>query len=338
MLQGDCVVSGVADGERAPGEPLLAVEGLKTWFPFGSRWTTRRGWVRAVDGVDLTLGHGEVLGLVGESGCGKTTLGRSVLRLVRPSAGRVVLSGTDIMALRDRELLLVRRRMQIVFQDPYASLSPRLQIRRILAEPLLLHRIAGKHEIEDAVAALLDAVGLEPYFMWRYPHEMSGGQRQRIAIARALACQPDLLVADEAVSALDVSVQAQVLRVLLDLQRSRGIGMLFISHDLGVVERIADRVAVMYLGRIVEEAPTEDVIASPVHPYTQALISAVPDLDPKRRRQRMRLRGELPSPTEPIVGCPFASRCPEAQDVCRRGPPPAFEPKGSGHLAACHFR
>ncbi|MDX1393069.1 MAG: ABC transporter ATP-binding protein [Gemmatimonadota bacterium] len=332
-------------GTRAPSDPavadaraLLEVEGLETWFPFGSRWTTRRGWVRAVDGVDFLLARGEVLGLVGESGCGKTTLGRSVLRLVEPTAGRVRLDGTDILALRDRELRPLRRRMQIVFQDPYASLSPRLQIRRILAEPLLLYRLVSRSGVDDAVAALLSAVGLEPYFMWRYPHEMSGGQRQRIAIARALACEPDLLVADEAVSALDVSVQAQVLRILLELQRSRGIAMLFISHDLSVVERTADRVAVMYLGRIVEEGPTDAVIASPLHPYTQALLSAVPEPDPQGRGERVRLRGEPPSPTEPIAGCPFASRCPEAQAICRRAPPPALEPKREGHLAACHLR
>jgi oligopeptide/dipeptide ABC transporter ATP-binding protein len=328
------------DGRTMPGKvgPLLEVDGLRTWFSYGSRWTTRRGWVRAVDGVDLTVSRGEVLGLVGESGSGKTTLGRSVLRLIEPAEGRVALDGTDILALGQRRLRPLRRRMQIVFQDPYASLSPRLQIRRILGEPLLLYRIVAKSEIEAAVAELLRAVGLEPHFMWRYPHEMSGGQRQRIAIARALASRPDLLVADEAVSALDVSVQAQVLRILLELQRSRGIGMLFISHDLSVVERIADRVAVMYLGRIVEEAPTDDVIASPLHPYTQALLSAVPDTDPKRRRERIRLRGELPSQTEPIAGCPFASRCPEVRDVCRRDPPPALEAKRLGHLAACHFR
>ena len=318
--------------------PLLEVEGLKTWFPFGSRWTTDRGWVRAVDGVDLRLERGEILALVGESGSGKTTLGRSVLRLVEPSEGSVRLDGTDILALRHRQLRPLRRRMQIVFQDPYASLSPRLQIKKILAEPLRLFRIVEKSQIEETVAGLLSAVGLEPYFMYRYPHEMSGGQRQRIAIARALAAEPDLLVADEPVSALDVSVQAQVLKILLGLQRSQGIGMLFISHDLSVVERIADRVAVMYLGKIVEEAPAETLIAAPLHPYTQALLSAVPDPDPGHRRQRIKLRGELPSPTEPLVGCPFASRCPEAQDVCRREPPPPLEAKSDGHLAACHFR
>jgi oligopeptide/dipeptide ABC transporter ATP-binding protein len=314
------------------------VRDLKTWFPFGSRWTSKRGWVRAVDGVDLTVGRGEILGLVGESGSGKTTLGRSVLRLVEPIGGSVRLDDVEILELSERELRPLRRRMQIIFQDPYSSLSPRLQIRKILAEPLRLHRLVAKDEVEETVVELLRAVGLEPYFMWRYPHEMSGGQRQRIAIARALAVQPDLLVADEPVSALDVSVQAQVLKILLELQRSRGIGMLFISHDLSVIERVADRTAVMYLGRIVEQAPTEAVIREPLHPYTQALLSAVPGSQAGQRRERIRLTGELPSPTEPLIGCPFASRCPEVQDVCRREPPPALVLKSEGHLAACHFR
>ena len=318
--------------------PLLRVHGLKTWFPYGSRWTSERGWVRAVDGVDLALDRGEVLGLVGESGSGKTTLGRSILRLVEPIEGRVCLDAVDILELPQRELRSSRRRMQIIFQDPYASLNPRMQVRKILAEPLRLYRLVSKDELESAVADLLVAVGLEPYFMWRYPHEMSGGQRQRIAIARALAVQPDMLVADEPVSALDVSVQAQVLKILLELQRSRGIGMLFISHDLSVIERVADRTAVMYLGRIVEEAPTDNLIAAALHPYTQALLSAVPDPRPAHRRERIRLSGELPSPTEPLIGCPFASRCPEVRDLCRENPPPLLEAKHEGHLAACHFR
>ena len=325
MLQGEGSVS------------LLQVSGLKTYFPFGSRWFGARSWVRAVDGVDLTLDHGEVLGLVGESGSGKTTLGRSVLRLVEPTEGTVMLDGVDIGKLSGRQLRPLRRRMQIIFQDPYSSLSPRLQIKRIIAEPMRLYGLANRHDEGAKVEELLESVGLEPYFMQRYPHEMSGGQRQRIAIARALSCEPDLLVADEPVSALDVSVQAQVLGLLLRLQRERGIALLFISHDLSVVERVADRVAVMYLGRIMEEAPVDQLIHGALHPYTQALLSAVPDPDPEYRRERIRLRGELPSATQPLRGCPFASRCPEAQKVCL-DLTPELEEKEPGHAVACHLR
>jgi oligopeptide/dipeptide ABC transporter ATP-binding protein len=316
---------------------LLSVSDLKTYFPFGGRWLGERLWVRAVDGVDLHLTRGEVLALVGESGSGKSTLGRSILNLVEPTSGRVFFDGTDLLSLAGRQRREVRRRMQIIFQDPYSALSPRMQIRQIIAEPLRLHRLVSNREIDGRVAALLGEVGLEPYFMYRYPHEMSGGQRQRIAIARALALEPDLIVADEPVSALDVSVQAQILNILLRLQREKGIAMLFISHDLSVVERIADRVAVMYLGKIVEEAVTERVIDSPLHPYTQALLSSVPDPDTDKKRTRIRLTGELPSPTEPLIGCPFASRCPEAQDLCRREAP-ELEEKAPGHTTACHLR
>ncbi len=317
---------------------LLSVSGLKTYFPFGNRWFGERQWVRAVDGVNLNIDKGEVLGLVGESGSGKTTLGRSILRLVEPTGGTVEFEGTDLLALNGRELRAVRRRMQIVYQDPYTSLSPRMQIKQIIAEPLRLHKLVYfGYEVEKRVAALLEGVGLEPYFMYRYPHEMSGGQRQRIAIARALAVEPNFIIADEPVSALDVSVQAHILDIFFKLQRERGIALLFITHDLSVVERVADRIAVMYLGRIVEEAETDRLLSFPLHPYTQALISSVPDPDPGNRRKRIKLTGEFPSLMEPTTGCPFASRCPEVQDICREVDP-KLEKKEQGHVVACHFR
>ncbi|MGH7564730.1 MAG: ABC transporter ATP-binding protein [Gemmatimonadota bacterium] len=274
---------------------LLQVRGLRTWFPADGRWLGPKRWVHAVDGVDLEVRRGEVLGVVGESGSGKTTLGRSILRLVEPTEGEIAFDGVDVCAQGDRALRTLRRRMQIVFQDPYASLSPRMPVGRFIAEPLLLHRIVPPHDARGRVVELLRQVGLESYFADRYPHEMSGGQRQRVAIARALACEPDFVVADEPVSALDVSVQAQVLGILLALQRKRGIAMLFISHDLRVIARIADRIAVMYQGRFVETGECKRVVSQPQHPYTQALLSAVPQLDPARRRSRIRFIGRLPS-------------------------------------------
>ena len=325
------------DGPSGQAGDLLSVAGLKTYFPFGNRWFGRNRWVRAVDGVDVRLRRGEILGLVGESGCGKTTLGRSILRLVEPTSGQVQFDGIDVLALDRRELRATRRRMQIIFQDPYASLSPRRQIKQIVAEPLLLHRLAPKAELEGRVAGLLGEVGLEPYFMYRYPHEMSGGQRQRIAIARALSLDPQFIVADEPVSALDVSVRAQILNILLELQRKKRIALLFISHDLAVVERIADRIAVMYAGKIVEEGEASQLMTSPLHPYTQVLLSSVPVVDRRQRRGRIRLTGEPSSPMQPIAGCPFAARCPEVREICRQVAP-TLDVKSAGHRAACHLR
>ena len=314
--------------------PLLEARGLETHFPLGRGWRVAREWIRAVDGVDFALARGEVLGVVGESGSGKTTLGRSVIRLVEPTAGTVTYDGIDVLALRAREMRALRRRMQIVFQDPYGTLSPRMQIGQILAEPLRLHRLVAEPDIRDTAVELLARVGLEDYFVYRYPHEMSGGQRQRIAIARALSLGPEFLVADEPLSALDVSVQAQILGILRNLKERDGIAMLFISHDLSVVERIADRVLVMYRGRVVEEAPTADLVAKPLHPYTQALLSAVPSGRPGEPRPRIRLQGELPSATAPLAGCPFASRCPIAEPPCRTTVP-LLEPAHAARRVAC---
>jgi len=317
--------------------PLLSVSDLQTWFPFGNRWFGPKRWVRAVDGVDLILQRGEILGIVGESGCGKTTLGRSLLRLIEPSGGRIQFDGVDLLSMRSRELRAMRRRMQIIFQDPYASLSPRRQIGQIIAEPLLLHRTVEDRQIKSRVASLLADVGLESYFMHRYPHEMSGGQRQRVAIARALSLEPALIVADEPVSALDVSVQAQILGLMLELHEKHSLALILISHDLTVVERLAYRTAVMYMGKIVETAETGQLMSAPMHPYTQALLSSVPPPDPTAKRRSSRLPAELPSVIDPLRGCPFAFRCPEAQDMCRQEAP-QLELKQSGHTVACHLR
>ncbi len=321
-----------------PGDVLLSVRGLKTYFRLGQGWAGKRDVVRAVDGVDFDLQRGEVLGLVGESGSGKTTLGRSVARLVEPTAGDIRFDGRDFRQLSGKELRRARRQLQIVFQDPYASLSPRMQIGQIVAEPLRLHRLVPPSQTKGRVLELLGRVGIEPYFIYRYPHEMSGGQRQRIAIARALALEPELIVADEPVSALDVSVQAQILKIFLDLKRTDGIAMLFVSHDIGVVERIADRISVMYRGLFVEQAPTDRLIQSPLHPYTQALLAAVPGGSSRAGvggEPQRHVRGEPPRATEELRGCPFESRCPLAEQVCREVTPP-LEPKAPGHDVACH--
>jgi oligopeptide/dipeptide ABC transporter ATP-binding protein len=317
------------DKERARGE-LLRVRGLFKHFPVEGSDDV----VRAVDGVTFEIFRGETLGLVGESGCGKSTVGRCILRLIEPTRGRVEFEGTDVLATRGGELRRLRREMQIIFQDPYASLNPRMKVRDIVAEPLVIHGIGDKQERRERVAELLRKVGLDPDYMNRYPHEFSGGQRQRIGIARALALNPKLIVADEPVSALDVSVQAQVVNLLEDLQQEFKLTYLFISHGLAVVEHISDRVAVMYLGRIVEVATAEELYSNPLHPYTRALLSAIPVPDPTRKRDRIVLKGDVPTPINPPSGCRFHTRCPEAIPECSRIDPDLRE-VAPGHTVAC---
>jgi len=322
-------------------EPLIVVEGLEKHFP-GTRgllgFGARRPPVRAVNGVSFTIPAGRTLGLVGESGCGKTTVGRAILRLIEPDAGRVVVDGVDVRAQPPAELRGLRRRMQIVFQDPYGSLNPRMTVRRTLAEPLAIHNLAVGAERERRIVALLEEVGIDRRLADSYPHELSGGQRQRVGIARALSVEPKFIVLDEPVSALDVSVQAQVLNLLADLRERHNLTYLFIAHDLAVVQHIADQVSVMYLGRIVELAPAVELYGVPRHPYTAALLSAVPVPDPAAQRERIVLTGEVPSPTHPPSGCPFHPRCPHPRksDRCRTEAP-ALREVTPGHQAACHF-
>ena len=318
-------------------EPLLAVRDLVRHFPITSGVFRRRvGTVRAVDGVSFDVAPGETLGLVGESGCGKTTTGRAILRLIEPTSGTVRFEGTDVLALRGEALRRMRRRMQIVFQDPYSSLNPRMTVGAIVREGLTVHRLAEGAEADARVRRLLEEVGLRADAAGRYPHEFSGGQRQRVGIARALAVEPAFIVCDEPVSALDVSVQAQVVNLLQDLQRQRALAYLFIAHDLSVVEQIADRVAVMYLGRIVELAAARDLYAEPLMPYTQALLSAVPVPDPRTGRRRIILSGDVPSPAHPPAGCPFHPRCPHPRrDAACAVIVPPLEEKAPGHWVAC---
>jgi len=322
--------------------PLLQVTGLVKHFSVRKGVLQREvGRVRAVDGVDLTLQPGETLALVGESGCGKSTLGRLVLRLIEATEGSILFEGRDIRLLGDRDLRALRGRMQIIFQDPYASLNPTMTVGDMIAEPLMLHGVGNAAERRQRVEELLGLVGLMPYHARRFPHEFSGGQRQRIGIARALAVEPRLIVADEPVSALDVSIQAQVINLMRDLQRRFGLGYILISHGLAVVKHVADRVAVMYLGKIVEISDKRTLFASPRHPYTQALLSAIPIPDPMLKRQRPILEGDVPSPLNPPSGCRFHTRCTYAQERCRKDEPP-LEDTGAGtadvkHRVACHF-
>jgi len=320
---------------------LLEVTDLAVHFAITSGVVLERkvGAVRAVDGVSLAVERGTTLGVVGESGCGKSTLGRAVLRLVEPTSGSVRFDGQDLLALKAEPMRRIRRRMQMVFQDPLASLDPRQDVGSILGEPLRTHGLHKGRSAQDArVRELLDLVGMPAGVVNRYPHEFSGGQRQRIGIARAIALDPDLVIADEPVSALDVSIQAQVINLLEDLQNEFGLAYLFVAHDLSVVRHIADRVAVMYLGKIMEQADRDTLYERPVHPYTQALMSAVPVPDPGKlqQRERIRLQGDLPSPINPPSGCVFHTRCWKAQEVCRTVVPPLAE-VAPGHTSACHF-
>ncbi len=320
---------------------LVDVRDLVKHYPGERAWLglgRPRRVVRAVDGVSFTITPGQTLGLVGESGCGKSTVGRTLLRLQEPTAGLVLFDGTDVFALGARDLRALRRRMQVVFQDPYSSLNPRMTVRQTLREPLAIHRLAVGAAADARVVGLLEEVGLDPRLAGSYPHELSGGQRQRVGIARALSVEPRFLVCDEPVSALDVSVQAQVLNLLMELQQKRQLTYLFIAHDLAVVKHLAEQVAVMYLGKIVELAAAAELYRAPRHPYTRSLLSAVPVPDPDARRQRIVLPGDVPSPASPPPGCPFHPRCPHPRKNERcRTEVPALRVVGAGQLAACHF-
>jgi len=333
-------VTEAAPASNGAREQLLRIEGLVKHFPVKAGvFKHTVGQVRAVDGVDLSVESGETLGIVGESGCGKTTLGRTIIKLLEPTAGQIVFDGVDITKFKRREMRPVRRDIQIVFQDPYASLNPRMTVREIVAEPLRIHGLYRRGEGQRRVEELLRTVGMSPEHANRFPHEFSGGQRQRIGVARALALNPRLIVLDEPVSALDVSIQAQVVNLLAQLQKEFGLTYLFIAHDLSVVRHVSDRVAVMYLGKIVEVGTRLQIYESPMHPYTQALLSAVPIESPNQRGKRSRiiLEGDVPSPVNPPSGCRFRTRCWKAQEICAEQDPELIPRAGGEHPVACHF-
>lgn len=317
---------------------LLSVKGLRKYYPVtvGTWLVRKKALVKALESVDLEIQQGETFGIVGESGCGKSTLGRCILRLEEPDQGEVIFNDVDLGKCEPKKLRALRQQMQIIFQDPFSSLDPRHLVRRIISEPLRVHRVMDKKEQEKRLADLMIMVGLLPEHLDRYPHEFSGGQRQRICIARALALNPKLVIADEAVSALDVSIQAQTINLLVDLQDQLGLTYIFISHDLSVVRHICDRLAVMYLGRIVEQAAKDELYANPLHPYTQALLSAVPMVNPAHKKQPIVLEGDVPSPLSPPPGCVFHPRCPRCAERCRHDPP-LLEEIAAGHWAACHY-
>ena len=316
--------------------PILRAEHVRTWFPVRGLAGRPSGTVRAVDDVSLTLRQGETYGLVGETGCGKSTLGRTLVRLLEPTDGRIFLHDTEITSLTQRQLRPLRSKMQMIFQDPYSSLDGRMHVGDILTETLAIQGRGSRRERMERSLRMLSEVGLPAEHFYRYPHELSGGQRQRVGIARALLSEPELIVCDEPVSALDVSVRSQIIRLLLELQRERSLTYLFISHDMSVVRYMADRVGVMYLGALVEEAPVDELFVHAAHPYTRVLLSAVPTPDPRTRRQRIVLEGELPSPLSPPGGCPFHTRCAHATERCRTERPELKE-IAPGHIAACHI-
>lgn len=317
-------------------QPLLEVKQLKKYFPIKKKlFSKEQQYVKAVDGVSFHIDKGETFGLVGESGCGKSTTGRMLMRLMEPTEGQIFFQGQETTYLREDEIRPLRKQFQMVFQDPYASLNPRMKVKDIVGEPLIVHDMAQQKR-RERIHELLEIVGLDPYHAERYPHEFSGGQRQRMGIARALAVNPQLIIADEPVSALDVSIQSQILNLLKDLQKKFGLTYLFIAHDLSVVEHISHRVGVMYLGRMVELAGRDALYAKPLHPYTKALISAVPIPDPRVKRERILLKGDIPSPANPPSGCTFHTRCPYATDICKQTVP-AFREVEEQHFVACHL-